>query len=167
VQVDSKATTVTETGELPARGTSAVEILMNDHKVIKSLLDRLTSDTNGDRKATLENLKSVLTIHNATEENLVYPALAVVGRKKAESLSLYHETAEADTVVFELDMLLKESNDEQFAKGAKKLQAAVLEHIDKEETSAFPQLQEKANAAQSKQLAHDVREFRNTIHMKS
>jgi len=105
-------------------------------------------------------------IHNATEENLIYPALAVVGRKKAQSLSLYHETAEADTVVFELNMLLEEADDKTFTRRAKKLQAAVLEHIEKEETSAFPQLQEKANSAQSRQLAHDVREFRNTIHMK-
>jgi hemerythrin superfamily protein len=165
VQSQTETQITTETGELPARGTDAVEILKNDHVVIKSLLERLVADT-GDRKTTLEQLKSVLTIHNATEENIVYPALAVVGRKKAESLSLYHETAEADTVVFELAALLKESDDDvQFNKRAKKLQKAVLEHIDKEENTAFPHLEAKADAAQAKQLTHDVREFRSTIHM--
>jgi hemerythrin superfamily protein len=154
----------TETGEFPAHGSNAVEILKNDHTVIKGLLERLVGDP-GDRAATLDELKSVLTIHNATEENLVYPALAVVGRKKAESQSLYHETAEADTVVFELDLLLKEADDVQFTKRAKKLQAAVLEHIDKEENTAFPHLEAKADAAQTRQLTHDVREFRSTMRM--
>jgi hemerythrin superfamily protein len=151
---------------LPVRGANAVEILENDHEVIKGLLGELTSATSaGTAQPTLEKLKSVLTIHNATEENLVYPALSVIARKHAESQKLYHETAEADTVVFELDLLAKERDDATFAKKAAALQDAVLAHIDREEKSAFPHLQNGADAAQTKQLTADVKTFRSSLRM--
>lgn len=78
-------TTTTQAADLPVSGETTVEILKNDHTVIKRLLNELTGRQNGERKATLERLKAALTIHNATEENLVYPALAVVAGKKSES----------------------------------------------------------------------------------
>jgi hypothetical protein len=136
---------------LPVRGANAVEILENDHTVIKGLLGELTSATGAAAaKPTLE-------------ENLVYPALSVIARKHAESQKLYHETAEADTVVFELDQLAKERDDAAFAKKATALQAAVLEHIDNEEQRAFPHLIDGADAAQTKQLTADVKAFRSSI----
>ena len=110
--------------KLPTKGGDAVEILMNDHRLIEGLLERLTSAVdNAERKSTLEELKAALTIHNATEENLVYPAIERIARKKAEAQHLYHETAEADVVVFELDSMLKEGRGEEdaFAVTAEKL----------------------------------------------
>ena len=102
--------------KLPAKGSDAVEILMNDHRLIEGLLERLTSAVdNAERKSALEELKAVLTIHNATEENLVYPAIERIARKRAEAQHLYHETAEADVVVFELDSMLKEGRGEEDA----------------------------------------------------
>ncbi len=74
---------------------------------------------------------------------------------------LYHETAEADVVVFDLDTMLKEGDDSDFAATAKKLQAAVLEHIDDEENSAFPSLQKNADTQQTQMLTESVREFRS------
>jgi hemerythrin superfamily protein len=151
-------------GDLPARGATAIEmILVNDHQIIKSLLSQLVNAADGSRKDTFDRLKSVLTVHNATEENLVYPALAIVAGEKSESQHLFHETAEADTLMFELDMMLKESDDARFAAGADKLQKAVLEHIDAEENTAFPHLHKHVDAAQEQQLTDDVRDFRNAI----
>lgn len=163
--VKDSAQATKNAADLPTTGADAVEILINDHHVIKSLLDQLTSAKNGTRKATLERLKGVLTIHNATEENLVYPALAVVAGKKTESDHLYKETAQADVGVFEVDMLLKEHDDAGFLERAKKLQMAILEHIDDEEKKAFPDLKKHADAKQSAQLTKDVREFRDKIHL--
>jgi hemerythrin superfamily protein len=142
-----------DTTLLPARGHDAVEILKNDHQVIKSLLDALISDHGSKRKEVLEQLKGVLTIHNATEENLVYPAIDKVAGSKTESQHLYHETAEADVLVFELDSLLKERNDAEFALKAKKFHEAVLAHIDEEENKAFPRLQENADPEDAENLA--------------
>lgn len=149
---------------LPVRGNDAVEILLNDHQVIKSLLSQLTqAGRASQRQQVLEQLKAALTIHNATEENLVYPALDKVAGKKSESQKLYHETAAADVLIFELDTMLKEGDDSDFEAKAEKLQAAILEHIEDEEDSAFPHIQEKAEPQQSQMLTESVREFRSSI----
>ena len=146
---------------LPVRGADAVDILINDHGTIKSLLEQLTAaqDTTT-RQAVLERLKAVLTIHNATEENLVYPALATVAGKKMKAAHLYHETAEADIVLFQLDTMLKEGDDDKFPALAKTFQAAILEHIDDEENSAFEKLRKHSEPRETELLAESVRKFR-------
>lgn len=149
------------------RGDDAVEILENDHEVIKELLTRLTTATNSKRAEVLELLKGVLTIHNATEENLVYPAIQKVAGSKVESQHLYHETAEADVLFFELDGLLKEGNDEEFARKALKFQEAVLHHIDEEENKAFPRLEENADPQNAATLTASMREFRSSLHFET
>ena len=152
------------TGLLPARGNDAIDILVNDHQIIKGLLNQLSSasDTQA-RKGVLEQLKGILTIHNATEENLVYPALQTLAGKKAEAEHLYHETAEADVLVFEMDTMLKEGDDAKFDAKAKKFVDAVLEHIDDEEKKSFPHLRDAAEPRQAQLLTESVREFRNSL----
>lgn len=148
---------------LPARGNDAVEILENDHEVIKGLLNQLVSASSTNRKQIIGQLVGVLTIHNATEENLVYPALNKVAGSKLESQHLYHETMEADLLLFELDSMLKEGDDTEFAARAKKFQEAVLHHIDEEENKAFPRL-EDVDAQHTQVLTDSVKEFRSSLH---
>ncbi|MDQ2866333.1 MAG: hemerythrin domain-containing protein [Candidatus Eremiobacteraeota bacterium] len=158
----------TNASQLPVRGNDAVEILVNDHQIIKTCLSALVQAAqSGQRKSALDQLKAVLTIHNATEENLIYPALEIVGGKKSESQHLYHETSEADVLVFQLDTMLKEGNESDYTAKAQKLQKAVLEHIDDEENSAFPALQKGAQPQQSRMLTDSVREFRNSLRISS
>lgn len=159
VQFDSGAS------ELPVHGDDTVAILTHDHVVIKRLLSELTQGAQAQRKSTLEQLKRALTIHNATEENLVYPALQVIGGKKKEAEHLYHETAEAAVLVFQLDTMLKTGDDAAFGVTAEKLQTAILEHIDDEERKAFPDLQKHAEPAQAQLLTASVREFRGSMQM--
>lgn len=157
-----------DTTLLPAKGKNVVEILLNDHRVIKDLLSKLTDGTDEDeRQRVMERLKGVLTIHNATEENLVYPALNKVAGNKTESDNLYHETAEADVLLFELDTLLKEGDDETFDEKAKKFRQAVLHHIQEEEQKALPRLQENVDPEKSEELAESVREFRSSLHFET
>jgi hemerythrin superfamily protein len=153
-----------DTTLLPARGRDAVEILKNDHEVIKGLLDDLTDATEDERQDVLERLKGVLTIHNATEENLVYPAINKVAGSKLEAQHLYHETAEADTLLFELDSALKEEDDSLFDSLAEKFAEAVRHHIDEEEGKALPRLRENADPNQSEMLTDSVKEFRKSLH---
>jgi hemerythrin superfamily protein len=149
---------------LPVRGQSATEILTNDHQVIKRLLHELVTATERtERKQILEQLKAALTIHNATEENLVYPALDKVAGKLLETQRLYHETAGADITIFELDTMLKEGDDADFGKKAEKLQDAIEKHIEHEEHSAFPHLQKKADSRESQMLTESVRKFRSEL----
>lgn len=149
---------------LPVRGSDAIEILTNDHQIIKRLLVELTQPQAATaRKDVLEQLKSVLTIHNATEETLIYPALYVLAHKKSESQHLYHETGEADVLLFELDTMLKGGKDSDFAARAEKLRNAIEEHIEDEEGTAFPHLQDAATVEQARTLTNSVREFRGAF----
>ncbi len=152
--------------ELPVRGDDAIEILVNDHQVIKQLLGTLTTATErSKRKHALERLKAALTLHNATEENLVYPALAQIAGKHMKSGHLYHETAATDMLIFELDTLLyKDEDAQEFGKKAEKLQDSILEHIDDEENSAFPDLQKNSEPQEASMLTEAVQQFRKQFH---
>lgn len=152
---------------LPVRGDDAVEILKNDHEVIKELLDKLVNASGAQRRKVVEKLVGALTIHNATEENLVYPALNKAAGGKLESQHLYHETMEADLLLFELDSMLKEGDDSDFSTRAEKFQKAVLHHIDEEEQKAFPRLEENADPEQTEILTESVKQFRSSIHFET
>ena len=155
----------TRSDVLPVRGSDTVDILLNDHTVIKRLLGDLTAAPDrGRRSAVLERLKEALTIHNATEENLVYPALAEMASEKRESAHLYHETAEADVLVFQIDQLLKGGDEADFTAKAVQLRDAVFEHIEDEESKAFPALRERPEPEQTQRLTQSVREFRGALH---
>ena len=156
-----------DTTLLPAHGNDAIEILRNDHRVIKGLVRELVESDAASRKQVLEQLKGVLTIHNATEENLVYPAIGNASRGKDEAGRLYHQTAEADRIVFELDSLLTQRDGARFSATAKKFEKAVLAHIDEEENEAFPRLREESDPEQSVRLTEAVRSFRKSLRFKA
>jgi hemerythrin superfamily protein len=151
-------------GPLPVVGENAIDILLNDHRTIKGLLSTLTAATQTSaRRAALEQLKAVLTVHNATEENLVYPAIDKIAEQHGEASELYHQTSEADVAIFEIDTMLKKGDGADVSSKAEALAQAILEHIDKEESSAFRHLREKADATQSESLTQSVREFRRSL----
>jgi hemerythrin superfamily protein len=150
--------------QLPVKGEDAVEILINDHATIKDLVKRLPeAERLADRKRILERLIAALTVHNATEENLVYPALQEIVGEKRVSQHLYHETAEADVAIFQLDTMLKQGVDGKYKLAAEKIRDAVLEHIDEEEKKAFPRLQEEAEPEAMELLTQSVRKFRSEL----
>lgn len=149
---------------LPVRGESVHDIVENDHETIKSLLNSLThSAGREERMQILEQLKGALTIHNAMEENLIYPALAKVAGHNLETMKLYNETASADMLVFEIDTMLKEGDETKFAQKAEKLHDAVFKHIEAEEEKAMPHLEKGADSEESQMLLQSVREFRSAL----
>lgn len=156
-----------DTTLLPARGSDAVDILLNDHQVIKGLLDRLTSAAGPERKHVMQQLVGALTIHNATEENLVYPAINKLAGSKLESDHLYHETAQANVLAFELDSMLKAGDDSDFSATAQKFADAVRHHIDEEEKKAFPRLRENVDVQYAESLTESVRDFRKSLHFET
>jgi hemerythrin-like domain-containing protein len=142
----------------PVVGTDAIEILENDHRTIKGLLAQLTTGPESERKAVLERLKSVVVVHNATEENLVYPAIHVLAQRPMHADKLYHQQDESKVVVFRLSNL--SPGDPEFQKKANDLRDAVSAHIEKEEQSEFRHLRDAAGAEMPK-LTDDVRRFRS------
>jgi hemerythrin superfamily protein len=79
---------ISPSGELAARGSTAIEILVNDHQIIKNLLNQLVGAANNSRKDTFDRLKTVLTVHNATEEIWFIPRLqSSLERSRNRSIS--------------------------------------------------------------------------------
>jgi len=148
--------------QIPTVGNDAIEILINDHQRIKALLKELTEGGEGQRSSTLEALKEILTVHNSTEENLVYPAIQEIAGRKTHAKDLYHETAEADVALWQLSMMSPQDN--TFKATATKVRDAIEKHIGSEEESEFPKLRESADAAQHQKLTAEVKKFRNRFH---
>jgi hypothetical protein len=67
----------------------------------------------------LDSLKKILCLHNAIEENLVYPAIAKIGKRKNQALELFHQTAAADIAVFTLQQALLHRDEATFTGTAK------------------------------------------------
>ncbi len=120
------------------------------------------SGEGADRAATLESLKSVLALHNAIEENLVYPAIAKVAGEQGQAMQLFHETAEADILVYSLARAAYEENARVFVDVIEKLTPAILHHIEEEETRAFPLLK-SAPHAELQLLAQQITAFKPSL----
>jgi len=151
-------------GSIVTDGADAIEILLNDHRLVKSLFEQLANSDASERAAVLEQLKELLTVHNATEENLVYPAIRFVAARPRDAETLYHQQDEAEAGLWSIDATIKgvfegDDVDEQI----KTLQKAVLAHVRKEEETEFPHLRDALEGDALKRLTEDVRTFRNNF----
>lgn len=156
----STSTPVAGHWEVATQGDDAIAILINDHIAIKELLTALNEASPVEREPLLKRLKLLLTVHNATEENLIYPAIRLLSRRPEAADTLYEQTAHADVVVWMLSNL--DPGDSAFDTNAAQLRDAVLEHVHLEEVHEFPQLRDAA-ATEMAKLTADVREFRHTF----
>ncbi len=151
-----------QSGQVPTVGNDAIEILINDHQRIKQLLSELTDGSRAQRSAVLQTLKETLTVHNATEETLVYPAIRELAGRKMHATELYHETSEADVMLWKLSMMPPDGD--EFGATAAQARAAIEKHIGSEEDSEFAKLRDSADSAQQLKLASEVKKFRQRFH---
>jgi hemerythrin superfamily protein len=136
--------------------------LKRDHEVIRGYLQTLSRSSIADGRATFEALKRILSLHNAIEENLVYPALAKVAGARDQAMELFHETAEADILVYTATRAALEDDEPAFNACMQQLTAAILEHVTLEETQAFPAL-ERASRTELQSLAHQILQFKSAM----
>ena len=162
MKLQTSAALTAPDGTLPVSGDDALQILENDHRAVKGLLMALPRAESAERARLLEELKSALTIHNATEENIVYPAIHDIAQRPMHAGRLYHQQDEAKVLVWELSQL--DPSDAQFTKKAERLRDAVLAHVEDEETSEFPQLREVAGDKLSS-VTQAVRDFRRSLRL--
>lgn len=141
-----------------------VDMLLQDHQQIRACLDELDRASTAQAAAPIiERLKGILTIHNATEETNVYPALAKIAGEMIEPRKLYFETAEADMLLFELDNMAKGNIEGDFGAKCSKFTAALRKHMESEEQHAFPHLREKTTDKEFASLGPAVLEYRSKL----
>jgi len=157
----------TISGDLPANASTrrdaagdALDLLIDEHRQIKDLLHKL-QNANEDRAAVLEQLKGILVVHCASEENVVYPAIRDLADRPMHATTLYHEQDDAQVAVWELAQLT--TDDEKFTDKAAKLRDAIYAHIEQEEDHEFPSLRTDAPPEALSNLTADMRKFRATF----
>ncbi len=151
-------------GSIATAAGDAIDILLNDHVLVKGLFEQLVSSDADERVAVLEQLKALLTVHNATEENLIYPTIRFVAARSRDAGTLYHQQDDAEAGLWLIDATIKglvdgDDVDDQI----QILKKAVLAHIRKEEETEFPHLRKALRGSALRLLTDDVRAFRTNF----
>ena len=136
----------------------ALSLLKDDHDRVKKMLEELDATTERATKTRTEmlaKLKQELTIHEAIEEEIFYPALKEHAEAKEIVLEAYEEHDVVDTIMTEIEQTPVE--DERWGAKLTVMKENLEHHIDEEEGEMFKQARrifdEDALAALGEQMA--------------
>jgi hemerythrin-like domain-containing protein len=118
----------------------AIQLLKDDHERMKKLLTELESTTERGTKTREElfaKAKEELTVHEAIEEEVFYPALKEHPKAKEIVLEAYEEHGVVDMVMTEIEGLA--FDDERWGAKFKVMKENIEHHIDEEEKEMFKQ----------------------------
>ena len=121
---------------------NAIDLLIQDHKLVKRLLEELSTTTERavkKRADLLHRIEQELQIHTALEEEILYPAIKEAGGK--EEAKMYYEAKEEHRTVDSLvlpDLLHTETGTVEVAGRVKVMKELLEHHIEEEEGELFP-----------------------------
>jgi iron-sulfur cluster repair protein YtfE (RIC family) len=130
---------VTDRLPWPANENDPIALLKTDHRRFEELLEdgeKTTERAAKGRREILQRLVSELTVHEAIEEQVLYPALEPHPEARQTTLEGFEEHHVADVIVKELQDL--PSDDEKWGAKFKVLKENVTHHIQEEERVMFP-----------------------------
>jgi hemerythrin superfamily protein len=128
--------------------TDAIDLLMSDHRMVDSLFMEYEAldDGGAERKRQLvDEIIHELSVHAAIEEQVLYPFLRGEiqgGEELAEEGIQEHQ--EVKELLADLEQL--DPQDTTFDQKVGQLIVDVRHHVEEEETTFFPRLQEAASA---------------------
>ena len=117
---------------------NALTLLKADHARMRKLLDELETTTERGVKTRSElfaTIKGELTIHEAIEEEIFYPALMEMAKTRDITLESYEEHHVVDLLMGELEDL--DVADETWGPKAKVMKENVEHHMAEEEGEMF------------------------------
>lgn len=129
----------------------AVTAIMNDHRVLEGLFERLKTG-DGDRTALVAEVKARLKAHSVAEEEHVYPALEHADPDEADEVHhgvKEHREAEEKLTALETAM---ERGQEEFHQALTAFVDAVTHHVDEEESDILPALKDATTADRLQEL---------------
>ena len=139
---------------------NAIDLLLEDHKRVKAILNQLSDSTERALKKRTELLNKLdmeITIHTRLEEEILYPVFKKAGGK--EQAVMYHEAKEEHRTVDSLVLpdLKKTAPDSLEFSGRVKVVKELLEHhIEEEETEMFPQARKLLGKAVLEELGKQM-----------
>jgi iron-sulfur cluster repair protein YtfE (RIC family) len=118
----------------------ALTLLKDDHDKVKAMLDKLDKTTERaevTRRDGLQALKQELTVHEAIEEEILYPALKEFAKTRDIALEAYEEHHVVDTIMSELEQT--PVSDETWGAKLTVMKENLEHHIEEEEDEMFRQ----------------------------
>lgn len=129
-----------------------IQLLEQDHRKVEQLFQQYQQNPS-EQIAT--QICDELTVHTTVEEELVYPRLAEVDQALEQQATQEHEQAEQLIAQIEEDPA-------QAQQLMPQLQQAVSQHVQMEETRAFPAMQQQM-AQELEQLGQRVEQRKQQL----
>ena len=117
---------------------NAIELLKEDHKKVKKLLeqgDDTTENAVKTRERLFSEIKSEMEVHEAIEEEIFYPALKEHPKAKEIVLEGYEEHHVVDQIMGELEST--PVDDERWGAKFSVMKENIEHHIEEEEDDMF------------------------------
>ena len=117
----------------------AIKLLKEDHEKVKKLLsegDDTTERAEKTRSELLSKIKEEMTVHEAIEEEIFYPALKQHEKAKEVVLEGYEEHHVVDEILAELEGT--DVSDEKWGAKFSVMKENIEHHIEEEEGDMFP-----------------------------
>ncbi|MGE5815892.1 MAG: hemerythrin domain-containing protein [Acidobacteriota bacterium] len=116
-------------------GMNALDLLKEDHDVLKKYLEMAEEDGHHDKRDLISRIGTHFREHEAIEERVFYPALKEHPKAKDIVLEGYQEHHVVDILLNELEQLA--TSDERWPAKLKVLKENVEHHIEEEEGEMF------------------------------
>ena len=115
----------------------AFELLMNDHRRVSEIFDRMESGDSSLRRELFPRLKQELDVHAHVEETILYPALKERAETRDLATHAYAEHNEVKQLLDELQAGLTGTDDGAWGTKLSKLRQSVEHHVQEEEGEMF------------------------------
>jgi hemerythrin superfamily protein len=115
----------------------AFELMMNDHRKVSEIFDRLESGDASLRRELFPRLKQELEIHAHVEETIFYPALKEHASTRDLATHAYSEHNEVKALLDEMQAGLTGADDGAWGMKLTKLRRSVEHHVEEEEGKIF------------------------------
>jgi hemerythrin superfamily protein len=115
-----------------------IQLLRDDHKLVRSLFAQYEKATNGKKPPLAQKLLRELTVHAYIEEKVLYPAFRRAFKEPQMIFEAFQEHHLVHLLINELSTFRPGPGSATFEAKMKVLKELVKHHVDEEERHVFP-----------------------------
>ncbi|HEY7373105.1 MAG TPA: hemerythrin domain-containing protein [Polyangia bacterium] len=140
---------------------NAITLLKHQHREVEALFNQMHRAKGSDpRRGIFERIADALAVHSAIEEKRFYPA---VKERTTEAILL--ESVEEHLAIKRViaDLLQLDAGDETFAAKVKVLEDEVAHHVEEEEETLFPRVEQMFDDEALESLGEAMEETQSAL----